>query len=126
MLQAVVANDDVATSLRQCACGRDTVAIHPHRHLRARGDQQGFVTALIRRRGRINPARRRVLAPVAATGHTGFPARRTRRCTSAMVMGVLPLPPAVRLPTTTTGTPAARARNRRWRYIQRRNAVTPA
>src|SRR5690606_597404 len=47
-----------------------------------------------------------------------------RRCTSAIAKGVLPVPPALMLPTTTTGTSTRCARNRPRRYKPRRRPVS--
>src|SRR5690606_4714977 len=75
MLQAVVADDDVAAGIRERPGSGSAVAVNPHRGPGAGGDEDGFVTALARIGIRLHPAREPVvLAPIAAAGHAGGPA----------------------------------------------------
>jgi hypothetical protein len=88
-----------------CSCARrHAVAAHQHRHAAAAVDQQRFVADLVGRRagthGAHTAARRpcpRDTTPGRPAGARAGPAR-WRSC------GVLPAPPTIRLPTTSTGT----------------------
>ncbi len=60
----------------------------------------------------LDQARGTCRSAVAARDHAGLPAAPGSKArTSAIVSGVLPVPPAYRLPTTTTGTPTRSARS---------------
>ncbi len=77
MLQAVIADHDVAPGLRQRPRGGDAVAIHPHRDRQAPGDQHRLIAADVGRGLCGDPARGAgIAAAIAATGHAGAPAGR--------------------------------------------------
>jgi len=84
---------------------RDTVAPHHHGHPGLDPDQQRLVAHLARRAVRLHLDAALRRAAVTPTDHPGRYPRSRSQFASQITRGVLPLPPAVILPTMMTGTP---------------------
>ena len=79
MLQAIVADDDVAAGGDQRLRGGDAIAVHAHLGVGRAGDQQGLVADQRRIAVGIDPTWHGfVLAAVPAAGDTGRPAFRAQ------------------------------------------------
>ena len=115
VLQPVVAHQHVHLGMRreQRARGGGTVRADVHRHARTPRDEHRLVAEMLggRHVGEDAHDARGILlarrhAAIAAHDHARRPAARCRMSSTSSTSGVLPVPPALMLPTTITGTGA--------------------